>query len=77
MWRGANSLVMKVKISNLPLLLLFLFASRPTEAQHWEVETRGMDSNLRGVSVTSSPGENGAAIPVVWTSGSNGVIRSR
>lgn len=74
MWRGANSLVMKGKVSNLPFLLLFLFLGTPTEAQHWEVQTRGPDSNLRGLSVTSSPGEHGAAIPVVWTSGSNGVI---
>lgn len=65
---------MKGKVSNLPFLLLFLFLGTPTEAQHWEVETRGPDSNLRGLSVTSSPGEHGAAIPVVWTSGSNGVI---
>ena len=36
---------MKGKVSNLPFFLLFLFLSTPAEAQHWEVETRGLDSN--------------------------------
>jgi len=65
---------MKVKVSNSLFLLLFLIVSTPAEGQHWEVQTRGMNRNLRGVSVAGSPGEKGATIPVVWTSGSNGVI---
>lgn len=74
MWWGANNLGMKRKVSNSLFVALFLFGSAPAKAQHWEVETRGMNSNLRGVSVASSPGEKGAPIPVVWASGSNGVI---
>jgi len=65
---------MKVKVSNSLVVVVFLFGSAPAVAQHWEVETRGMDSNLRGVSVASGSGEKGAPIPVVWASGSNGVI---
>ena len=65
---------MKVKVSNSLFLLLLLFVGRPAEGRHWEVQTRGMNSNLRGVSVASSPGEKGAPMVVVWTSGSNGVI---
>ena len=56
------------------LLVLFLSLSTPAEAQHWEVETHGMDTNLRGVSVAHSQGKNGAPLAVVWTSGSRGVI---
>lgn len=40
----------------------------------WEVQTSGIDTNLRGVSVVA-PARGGATTPVViWASGSNGVI---
>jgi len=53
------------------LVLLFVL---PAEAQWWKVETSGLDSNLRGVSVVFAPDAKGAPAPVVWASGSNGVI---
>jgi photosystem II stability/assembly factor-like uncharacterized protein len=55
------------------LLLLMLFIS-PAEAQWWKVQTSGLDSNLRGVSVANMPDAKGVPVPVVWASGSNGVI---
>src|SRR6266851_6384450 len=55
------------------LLLLMVFAM-PTEAQWWQVQTSGLDSNLRGVSAAYAPDEKGVSVPLVWASGSNGVI---
>jgi len=55
------------------LLLLLLFSSA-TEAQWWKVQTSGLDTNLRGVSVAAAPDAKGLPVPVVWASGSNGVI---
>ena len=55
--------------------LVFFFVGASVQAQWWEVETSGIDTNLRGVSITYAPGkEKGALVPVVWASGSNGVI---
>ena len=51
--------------------LLLLFGSA-AEAQSWSVRTSGLDSNLRGVSAARAPDAQG--LPVVWASGSNGVI---
>jgi photosystem II stability/assembly factor-like uncharacterized protein len=56
------------------LLLLLLVFSSPAEAQWWEVQTSGVDTNLRGVSAASTPDTKGAPMTVVWASGSNGVI---
>ena len=56
------------------LLLLLLLLSSTAEAQSWKVQTSGLDSNLRGVSVANTPDAKGVPVPVVWVSGSNGVI---
>jgi len=40
----------------------------------WSVQTGGIDTNLRGVSVAEFPDPDQAPVPVVWASGSNGVI---
>jgi photosystem II stability/assembly factor-like uncharacterized protein len=40
----------------------------------WTVQTSGMDTNLRGVSIAEFPDSHQALVPVVWASGSNGVI---
>ena len=56
------------------LLLLFLLFALAAEAQYWEVQTSGLDTNLRGVSAVYVPGAKGRRTPVVWASGSNGVI---
>jgi photosystem II stability/assembly factor-like uncharacterized protein len=56
------------------LLLLLLLFSSPAEAQWWKVQTSGIDTNLRGVSATYAADAKGVPVPVVWASGSNGVI---
>jgi len=56
-----------------PFLLLSLFGA-PVHAQWWEVQTSGIDTNLRGVNAFYYPGEDGFDLPVVWASGSNGVV---
>jgi photosystem II stability/assembly factor-like uncharacterized protein len=40
----------------------------------WTVQTSGMNTNLRGVSAAVFTDSRHAATPVVWASGSNGVI---
>jgi photosystem II stability/assembly factor-like uncharacterized protein len=62
------------KIPPLSLLLIFLSFASTAEAQWWSMETSGIDTNLRGVSAAYSPDANGVPTPVVWASGSNGVI---
>lgn len=54
-------------------LSFFLF-NTPVEAQWWKVQTSGINTNLRGVSAVYVWDANGARVPVVWASGSNGVI---
>jgi len=56
------------------ILFLFLLFTLPAEAQWWEVQTSGSDTNLRGVSAANAPDTKGALMPMVWASGSNGVI---
>jgi photosystem II stability/assembly factor-like uncharacterized protein len=53
------------------LLLFLLLLNSPAEAQWWKVQTSGLDTNLRGVSAAY---DSAMARPVVWASGSNGVI---
>lgn len=55
------------------LLLLFFFAL-PAYSQWWSVQTSGVDSNLRGVSVKYDQGSEEGQHYIVWGSGSNGVI---
>ncbi len=40
----------------------------------WFVQTSGIETNLRGVSAAYSSDSSGKRVPVVWASGSNGVI---
>jgi photosystem II stability/assembly factor-like uncharacterized protein len=54
--------------------LLLLLLSTRVEAQWWKVQTSGMNTNLRGVSAGYTQDDKGAPVPVVWASGSNGVI---
>ena len=55
-------------------LLLFLLTGTPTQAQYWKVQTSGIDTNLRSVSAAYTPDAKGVPVPVVWASGSNGVV---
>jgi photosystem II stability/assembly factor-like uncharacterized protein len=59
-------------MNTLRTFLFLLLFSAPAEAPWWSVQTSGLDTNLRGVSITDPPDSMG--IPVVWASGSNGVI---
>ena len=54
--------------------LLSLLSCASVQAQWWKVQTSGIDTNLRGVSVAEMPDAKGVPGPVVWASGSNGVI---
>jgi len=59
-------------VSVLFATILFLATAVAAPAQWWTVQTSGIDTNLRAVSVVLlSPGEDTVA---VWASGSNGVI---
>jgi photosystem II stability/assembly factor-like uncharacterized protein len=54
---------------------LLLLAIAPTMfAQNWRIQTSGIDTNLRGVSAAWTDGKGKASEPVVWASGSNGVV---
>jgi photosystem II stability/assembly factor-like uncharacterized protein len=58
-------------------LLPFLFSlsfGASVQAQWWHVQTSGLDTNLRGVSAVFVHNARGVPAPVVWASGSNGVI---
>src|SRR5438445_3030798 len=54
--------------------LLSLLSCASAQAQWWKLQTSGIDTNLRGVSVAEMPDAKGVPGPVVWASGSNGVI---
>ncbi len=57
------------------LLILFsLPLSASAQAQWWKVQTSGIATNLRGVSVAEIQDAKDVPVPVVWASGSNGVI---
>ncbi len=56
------------------VLLLSLSANVCVQAQSWKVVTSGLDTNLRGVSIARAAGKTDVSSPVVWASGSNGVI---
>ncbi|MFZ0856152.1 MAG: hypothetical protein WAN10_04795 [Candidatus Acidiferrales bacterium] len=55
------------------LLLFALLLASPASARSWSIQTSGLDTNLRGVSVARiSP--SASAAPVIWACGSHGVI---
>jgi photosystem II stability/assembly factor-like uncharacterized protein len=56
------------------LIWLFLSAPSPVLAQWWSVQTSGLDTNLRGVSVAYKQNSGHKREPVVWACGSNGVV---
>lgn len=71
---------MKLERSVIRAFLLWILFSIPVPAQTssllswWTVQTSGIDTNLRGVSAVYAPDAKGTPVPVVWASGSNGVI---
>ena len=56
------------------VLLLSLSLGNFAHAQWWNVQTSGIDTDLRAVSAAYSPDSKGVPQPVVWAAGSNGVI---
>jgi photosystem II stability/assembly factor-like uncharacterized protein len=56
------------------LFLLSLFTGASLQAQRWKVQTSGLDTNLRGVSVARVSNAKSVAAVAVWASGSKGVI---
>jgi photosystem II stability/assembly factor-like uncharacterized protein len=56
------------------ILLVFFLLNPDAIAQWWSVQTSGIDTNLRGVSVKYDEGSMGRQHYFVWASGSNGVI---
>jgi photosystem II stability/assembly factor-like uncharacterized protein len=68
---------MTTKVFSPFVTLFFLFFNlfnASAEAQWWKLQTSGFDTNLRGFSTAYTPDETGVPVPVVWASGSNGVI---
>ncbi len=55
-------------------LLLFLLFLKADSAPWWSVQTSGLDTNLRGVSVKFNEASERGLHYIVWASGSNGVI---
>src|SRR5215472_13477570 len=53
------------------VVLLFFLLSAPAQAHWWKVQTKGINTNLRAVYASA---RDGLRFPVVWASGSNGVI---
>lgn len=53
-------------------LLLICLAASAASAQSWQVQTSGVNTNLRGVSVARAADSAGA--PVVWACGSHGTV---
>jgi photosystem II stability/assembly factor-like uncharacterized protein len=81
-WPGAVRMRAVRPLFTLILVPLFIvlgasifLCSAVDESSQWSVQTSGIDTNLRGVSIAtfSGPGPGGSA-PVIWASGSNGVI---
>ena len=52
------------------ILAVSVLAGKPW----WKVQTSGIDTNLRAVSAAYTPDAKGVRVPIVWASGSNGVI---
>jgi photosystem II stability/assembly factor-like uncharacterized protein len=72
--RLAPSAVRMRAMRSLLCFLLCLFLGVSAWAQWWRVQTSGLDTNLRGVSAAVITDAKGIPVPVVWASGSKGVI---
>lgn len=65
---------MTAKVFSYLVELLIFVMGTPAEKSWWKVQTSGIDTNLRSVSAAFTPDAKGVPVPVVWASGSNGVI---
>lgn len=68
------NLAKTASLSFLFVATLILAVSALAEKPWWKVQTSGIDTNLRAVSAAHAPDAKGVPVPVVWASGSNGVI---
>src|ERR1700734_2565764 len=64
----------RMRAMRMLLVVVFLLASAMSAMPVWVMQTSGIDTNLRGVSVVHFRDPSGAEVPVVWASGSNGAI---
>lgn len=65
---------MASKLLAIAVFFCFFLFNAPAKAQSWSIQTSGLGTNLRGVSAAYTRDEKGTRVPVVWASGSNGVI---
>ncbi len=56
------------------IVFILLVLCSDALGQRWSVQTNGLDTNLRGISVKYGAGSKGKHHFIVWASGSNGVI---
>src|SRR6266545_446057 len=56
------------------IVVILILLCGTTTAQWWSVQTSGLDTNLRGVSVSHNETRQGKKHRVIWASGSKGVI---
>jgi len=65
----------QVLIPLLIILTAFIYVrAAGSDGSWWTVQTSGIDTNLRGVSIGYEAGSDEKLVPVIWASGSNGVI---
>ena len=73
--RDMRQRLMQFLVALLVLLAAAIFVhGAGKDRPWWSVQTSGIDTNLRGVSIAEFAGPDQAPVPVVWASGSNGVI---
>jgi photosystem II stability/assembly factor-like uncharacterized protein len=73
--RDMRSLLAQVLIPLSVILVAAIFvAAGATDPPRWTVQSSGMDTNLRAVSIAEFTDSRQGPAPVVWASGSNGVI---
>jgi len=73
--RDVCRLLMKFLTPLLIVLAVAIFAQAAgSDGSWWTVQTSGIDANLRGISIGYQSGSGNKLVPVIWASGSNGVI---
>jgi photosystem II stability/assembly factor-like uncharacterized protein len=73
--RGVRrALAQFLRLFLVPLALAILVGAADSSGVSWTVQTSGLDTNLRGVAVGENQETGNAPVPVIWASGSNGVI---
>ena len=63
-----------LKLFLVVLIVAIFVSAAATKGPWWVVQTSGLDTNLRAVAVGEYQEPQHAPVPVIWASGSNGVI---